>query len=53
MRVKVRVQPAEGDEGPYPVFDPAGGRAMKRQLTRGGAAIVGVAESDLGEVAPA
>jgi uncharacterized OB-fold protein len=23
MRVKVRVQAAEGDEGPYPVFDPA------------------------------
>mgnify|MGYP002661412677 CR=1 FL=1 len=23
MRVKVRVHPAEGDEGPYPVFDPA------------------------------
>jgi uncharacterized OB-fold protein len=23
MRVKVRMQPAEGDEGPYPVFDPA------------------------------
>ena len=22
MRVKVRVQPAQGDEGPYPVFDP-------------------------------
>jgi uncharacterized OB-fold protein len=22
MRVKVRVHPAEGDEGPYPVFDP-------------------------------
>ena len=21
MRVQVRVQPAEGDEGPYPVFD--------------------------------
>ena len=23
MRVRVRMQPAEGDEGPYPVFDPA------------------------------
>lgn len=23
MRVKVRIQPAEGDEDPYPVFDPA------------------------------
>lgn len=22
MRVKVRVHPAQGDEGPYPVFDP-------------------------------
>ncbi|MEJ8839391.1 Zn-ribbon domain-containing OB-fold protein [Ramlibacter sp. AN1133] len=22
LRVKVRVHPAEGDEGPYPVFDP-------------------------------
>ncbi|MCC2677359.1 MAG: hypothetical protein K0R58_4306 [Ramlibacter sp.] len=22
MRVKVRIYPAEGDEGPYPVFDP-------------------------------
>lgn len=22
MRVKVRIRPAEGDEGPYPVFDP-------------------------------
>lgn len=22
MRVKVRIHPAEGDEGPYPVFDP-------------------------------
>lgn len=22
MRVKVRINPAEGDEGPYPVFDP-------------------------------
>jgi len=25
MRVKVRVCPAEGDEGPYPVFDPVEG----------------------------
>ena len=23
MRVRVRMQPAEGDEGPYPVFEPA------------------------------
>lgn len=23
MRVKTRIHPAEGDEGPYPVFDPA------------------------------
>ena len=22
MRVKTRIHPAEGDEGPYPVFDP-------------------------------
>jgi uncharacterized OB-fold protein len=27
MRVKVRVQAAEGDEGPYPVFDPVEGAA--------------------------
>ena len=22
LRVRVRIHPAEGDEGPYPVFDP-------------------------------
>ena len=27
LRVKVRVHPAEGDEGPYPVFDPVEGAA--------------------------
>ena len=50
MRVKFRVHAAEGDEPPYPVFTPADGCAMNG-LTRGSAAIVGAAESDIGAVA--
>ena len=45
MRVRFRVH-RHGDEAPYPVFTPAEG--AYEGLKRGTAAIVGVAESDLG-----
>ena len=50
MRVRFRVHRPGGDEPPYPVFVPAGDGVMDG-LQRGSAAIVGVAESDLGAVA--
>ena len=67
LRVRLRVQPAVGDEPPQPVFIPAdsktaaeppaaASRSMPTRRTagaarRGSVAIVGVAESDLGQVA--
>ena len=50
MRVSFRVHRPGGDEPPYPVFVPAES-ALMDGLQRGSAAIVGVAESDLGAVA--
>ena len=50
MRVRFRMHRPGGEEPPYPVFVPAGDRVMDG-LQRGTAAIVGVAESDLGAVA--
>ena len=50
MRVTFRVHRPGGDDPTYPVFIPLGSRVMDG-LQRGVAAIVGVAESDLGAVA--
>ena len=50
QRVRFRVHRPGGEEPPYPVFAAGGGRVMEG-LKRGSAAIVGVAESDLGQVA--
>ena len=50
MRVQFRVHRPGGDEPPVSGVHPGGGSVM-RGLQRGGAAIVGVAESDIGAVA--
>src|SRR6516162_10199436 len=50
QRVHFRVHQPGGEEPPQPVFVSRGGGVMDG-LKRGSAAIVGVAESDLGEVA--
>ena len=51
MRVKVRMHPGDEKQPPYPVFTPRRDREMSRK--RGSVAVVGAAESDLGQVAPA